>query len=87
MGTISVRSGLRVRIRSSGLTVSGLGLRVSGAIEQLEVMLGDYTLRLEVWAPNMCPYPWDPYILTIYPICTTRIHLKGLRAHIKGPYF
>ena len=86
MGTITVRSGLRVRIRSSGLRVSGLGLRVSGAIEQLEVMLGDYTLRLEVWVPNVCPHPWEPHILTIYLICTTRIPLKGLRAHIKGPY-
>ena len=27
-------------------------------------------LRLKPWAPSMGPEPWDPYIPTIYPICS-----------------
>ena len=31
-----------------------------------------YPERLRLWAPGMGPYPWDPYILSIYLTCTLK---------------
>ena len=34
----------------------------------------------------MGPYPWDPNISMIYPICTLKGPLTRSKAHIRGPY-
>ena len=35
--------------------------------------IGCGDLEIRTWAPSVGPKPWDPYVLTIHPICA----LKG----------